>query len=215
MAKSVYFRRSVNILGSLLVLGGLATLVFVMASYWRATHPSATPPRWTKSESRIGINIAQKLRGHQRIAIPKHLVAISGSEPASRIVIPKIGLDAAVVETPPTGGVWQVADWAVGHLTSTPNPGSAGNSALSAHDDIKGEIFKRLGELVPGDQVRVYTRHALFTYIVTGQQAVDPSDVAVLNPTKAATITLITCTPYWVDTQRLVVQGLLKSSVAV
>jgi sortase A len=150
------------------------------------------------------------------VAVPKGLLAGNYvGEAATRIVIPKIGVDAPVVNTPPTGGIWIVADWAVGHLSTTPNPGQAGNMALSAHDDIKGEIFKRLGELQPGDAIILYTRHERYTYLVTSQSAVDPSDVAVLNPTKEATVTLITCTPYWVDSQRLIVQGLLKARTAV
>src|SRR5207302_7467032 len=112
---------------------------------------------------------------------------------------------------PPVNGVWEVADWAVGHLTTTPDPGAPGNLALSAHDDIKGEVFKRLDELRPGDQILLYTRHAVYSYTVTTQQAVDPSDVSVLDPTTRPTVTMITCTPYWVDTQRMIVQGVLKS----
>jgi sortase A len=129
-------------------------------------------------------------------------------------VIPKIAVDAPVVETPPQDGVWPVPDWAVGHLTTTPNPGAAGNDALSAHDDIKGELFKRIGELRPGDVVRLFTQHAVYTYIVTSQQTVDPYDTSVLDSTQQATVTLISCTPYWVDTQRIVVQAVLKSQAA-
>ncbi|MBV9279093.1 MAG: class D sortase, partial [Chloroflexi bacterium] len=161
--------------------------------------------------------LARTLAHHQKIAVPKGPVAANlvGREPATRIVIPKIAVDAPVVETPPADGVWEVADWAVGHLTTTPQPGSPGNMALSAHDDIKGEIFKRLDELRPGDEIRLYTRHEVYSYIVTNQQVVDPSDIAVLAPTAAPTVTLISCTPYWVDTQRLVVQATLKMHAAV
>jgi sortase A len=111
-------------------------------------------------------------------------------------------------------GEWEVADWAVGHLTTTPNPGAKGNMALSAHDDIKGEVFKRLGELKPGDQVLLYTRHSVFSYVVVSESVVDPSDISVLAPTKTASVTLISCTPYWVDTQRVVVRADLKSRAA-
>jgi sortase A len=108
-----------------------------------------------------------------------------------------------------------VADWAVGHLTSTPDPGSVGNGAYAAHDDIKGELFKRLGELGPGDQVIVYSKHARYLYAVVRQQTVDPSNVSVLNQTRTPTVTLITCSPYWVDTYRLVVQAAFKSRSAI
>ncbi len=58
-------------------------------------------------------------------------------------------------------------------------------------------------------------RHAVYVYVVTDQLTVDPSDVSVLNQSPKAIVTLISCEPYWVDTQRLVVQALLKSRQAI
>jgi sortase A len=168
---------------------------------------------WNSKETARGRALAAYLRQHQVVSVPKRLLAAipSGKEPPTRMVIAKIRLNAPVVETPPVNGEWEVADWGVGHLTTTPNPGVAGNMALSAHDDIKGEIFKRLDELRPGDDVHIYTRHLMFTYTVVSSQVVDPTDVSVLNPTSQPTVTLISCTPYWVDTQRLIVRAVLKS----
>lgn len=209
-------RRLMSILGALLVIGGVALLAYVGYTY---THPaSASTPGWTQSQKRAGAEIARKY-GKQQVAIPSRLSARSipaaGREPATRMTIPAINLDAPVVQTPPVNGIWDVADWAVGHLSTTPNPGAPGNAAYSAHDDIKGEVFKRLGELKPGDQISLYTRHAVYAYTVTTQQVVDPSDVSVLNPTRTSTITLISCTPYWVDTQRLIIHAVLKSVSSV
>lgn len=208
--------RAAHLLGSILMVGGIAILVFVGISYERAQHTSAKAPSWTAAQRHQARLLARRLSGHQKIAVPSRQTSAlpAGKETAIRIVIPKIAVDAPVVETPAQNGIWPVADWAVGHLTTSPNPGAPGNDALSAHDDIKGEIFKRLGELGPGDDILLYTRHAVFTYVVTNQLTVDPSDVAVLNPTRSATVTLISCTPYWVDSQRLVVQGLLKKQAA-
>lgn len=210
-------RRALNVVSSVLILGGLALLVYVGVSYERSKTSTATSPNWSKTDRQKGRDLAKSLAHHQKVAIPTNLSAsaISGREPATRMVIPKIALDAPVVQTAPRNGIWDVADWAVGHLTTTPNPGAPGNDALSAHDDIKGEVFKRLGELRPGDDIQIYTAHARYVYIVTSEATVDPSNVSVLNPTKASTVTLISCTPYWVDTQRLIVQGLLKTRTAV
>src|SRR5919199_2117814 len=209
-------KRIVNIAGTLLIAAGLATLVYVGISYQRSqpTAASIKAPHWTVAQRTEAHKLSAKLSGHQTLAIPKKLAASlppAGSEPALRIVIPKIAVDAPVVQTQPRNGIWDVADWAVGHLVTTPNPGAPGNNAMSAHDDIKGEVFKRLGELAPGNKIMLYTRHAVYTYVVTNQLTVDPSNVSVLAPTRASTVTLITCVPYWVDTERLVVQGVLKS----
>jgi sortase A len=176
-----------------------------------------TPVIWSHAQAQKGKQLEKWLIRHQTVAIPRRSVALApaGREPAIRLRIPKIRLDAPVVQTPPVNGVWGVADWSVGHLTTTPNPGAIGNDALSAHDDIKGEVFKRLGELGPGDDIIVYTKDSAYTYTVVSQQIVDPSDVGVLAPTAHSTLTLISCTPYWVDTQRVIVKAVLKSRAAV
>ncbi len=211
-------KRVINLAGSLLMVAGIALLVYVGVTYFRQQqHPAAKG--WSTKQRETGQAIAQNLTKVQQINLPKSLqhahLPPAGSESALRIIIPKISVDSPVVETAPVNNEWQVADWAVGHLVGSPEPGAAGNMALSAHDDIKGEIFKRVGELTPGDSIEVYTRHALYTYTVVNQLTVDPSDVSVLNPwTKAPALTLISCSPYWVDTQRLVVQAVLKSRAA-
>ena len=204
-------RTAIRIIGSLLTIGGAALLVYVSVTYYRGVHPPAAS-HWSAAQRAAGKQLAARLARRQTFAAPRQIAALQpGSDPAVRMVIPKIGVDAPVVQTPPVAGVWQVADWSVGHLSTTPNPGAAGNGAYAAHDDIKGEIFKRVGELAPGDKILLYTRHSVVSYIVTRQLTVDPSNISPLNPTAAPTITLISCAPYWVDTQRLIVQAVEKT----
>lgn len=200
-----------SLLGTLLVVAGLAVLGYVGLSYARQS--SATAPHWSSGQRGQGARIAARLR--QQVKIPTSLKHVklprAGSEPALRIIIPSIDVNSRVVQTPPSNGVWDVADWAVGHLSTTPNPGGAGNGAYSGHDDIKGEVFKRIGQLKPGEAIELQTKSAVYTYIVTNQVTVDPSNISVLDPTRQPTVTLISCTPYWVDTLRVVIQGTLKS----
>lgn len=198
--------------GTLLMIAGVLLLAFVGVSY--ARQHFASVPGWDSSAQKQGQQIASR---QNKVSLPSRLKngAKPGSDPATRLVIPSIGVDSPVVQTPPVNGTWNVADWAIGHLTTSPNPGAKGNAAYSAHDDIMGEIFKRLDELKPGASMVFYTSRAVYTYAVDSQVSVDPSDVAVLNPTARPTVTLITCTPYWVDTQRLIVKGVLKSVRAV
>src|SRR3954449_16154 len=163
--------KTLSTIGTLLVLAGVALLAYVG---WTYAHQNAvatgTTGKWGSRDRNQGQEIAQQLRGAQRVTIPSALKGqprpVPGAEPATRMLIPKIGVDAPVVQTTPVNGVWEVADWAVGHLSTTPNPGAAGNAAYSAHDDIKGEIFKRVGELRPGDAIVLRTAHARYTYII-------------------------------------------------
>lgn len=204
-------QRLLSFVGALLVLFGIGLLIYVGITYARqVTAPGVKP--WTDTQQKQGRRIASGLAGTQKVAVPRTSAPTAPGPPAVRIVIPRIAVDARVIQTPPQNGVWNVADWAVGHLSTTPNPGAPGNGAYAAHNDIKGELFKRLGELQPGNQVLLYTATMVYRYVVTGQKIVDPSNISVLAPTKQATVTLITCTPYWVDTQRLIVQGILTSS---
>jgi sortase A len=81
---------------------------------------------------------------------------------------------------------------------------------LSAHNDIFGELFRDLDQLKPGDEVLISTASQDFTYRVTGTRIVEPTEVSVLEPTAKPTITLISCYPYLVDNQRIVVFGELE-----
>lgn len=202
-----------NLLGTVLLVFGTLTLGYAGVSYANGRPTSSVT--WSSAELSAGRHLARSLSAKQFVSVPRTSASVVHGpvrETALRIVIPRIRVDSPVVETPPVAGVWEVADWSVGHLTTSPNPGGAGNGAYSAHDDIKGEIFKREGELKPGDVIQLLTKHHVYTYLVTSLQTVDPSNISVLNPTKGPTITLISCTPYWVDTQRFIIQAALKSS---
>jgi len=203
-------------LGTLLLLLGVGVMIGVGISYARS-NDAAPAHSVVKSWSARQIDQARELSkkiGYQNSHLFGHVksVKISLGEPAVRMRIPKIGLDAPVVTTAVVNGVWQVADWAVGWLQGTAAPGQVGNMAFAAHDDIKGEIFKRIWQLSPGDKVFLYTRHMVFTYVVDGQQTVSPNDNSVLGPSNQRELSMITCTPYWVDTNRLVVTAKLASA---
>ncbi len=148
--------------------------------------------------------------------IPEHLrplvqilaqapVPTPGPQNAVRIQIEAIGVDAPIVQ----GDSWEQLKKGVGQLVGSANPGVGGNLVLSAHNDIFGEIFRDLDRLQPGDQVQVYTNQRTFTYSVVSSQIVEPTRVEVLTQTSEATLTLISCYPYAVDTQRIVISASL------
>jgi len=130
------------------------------------------------------------------------------SGPPTRLVIPAIGVDTGM--TPPlavVGGAWQVPSYGAGYLAGSAWPGRAGNEAIAGHDDTDGAVFRRLGDLRAGDEVRVYVSARVFNYRVIAAHIVSPTVTHVLRTTRGATLTLITCAPYLVDTQRLVVRA--------
>jgi sortase A len=151
--------------------------------------------------------------------IPEHLQAIMqtyenlpiptpGPQTARQMQIPKINLNAPVV----MGDNWEQLKKGIGQHLDTANPGQKGNMVVSAHNDIFGELFRDLDKLEPGDEVIVITQDRSYTYIVTGTQIVNPTDVQVMSPTDDATMTLISCYPYRVDNKRIVVTAVLDTN---
>ncbi len=124
-----------------------------------------------------------------------------GPEQATRIVITAIDVDAPVVE----GDGWEELKMGVGHHIGSANPGERGNMVVSGHNDVFGEVFRHLGELEPGDEIIVYAGETPYRYLVREKRIVPPDGVSVMEPTTRATMTLITCHPYLIDTHRLVV----------
>jgi sortase A len=108
------------------------------------------------------------------------------------------------------GDGWEQLKKGVGQHIGSANPGEEGNLVLSAHNDIFGELFRYLDQLETGDEIKIMTASKQFTYIVTGLKIVEPTDVSVMNPTERPTITLISCYPYLIDSQRIVIFGELQ-----
>jgi sortase A len=121
--------------------------------------------------------------------------------------IPKIDLKVAVGE----GIDSKTLKHAVGHFEGTAMPGEKGNFAVAGHRSYTySQYFNRLDELHIGDDIIVKTKKGEFTYKVYEKKTVEPTEVSVLNKTKDATITLVTCTPVRVATHRLIVKGKLQ-----
>jgi sortase A len=139
-------------------------------------------------------------------ALPAVPIPTPGPEAPTRIVIPVIGVDALVV----AGDSREQLKLGVGHHLGSANPGERGNMVLSAHNDIYGEIFRRLPDLELGDNVIVYAGDQPYHYTITAKQIVEPTDVHVMAPTTRPVATLISCYPYMVDTHRIVVIAELR-----
>jgi sortase A len=126
---------------------------------------------------------------------------------AIRIQVPALNLDAPVVQ----GDGWEQLKKGVAQHLGTGDPGQEGNVVLSAHNDVYGELFRFLDKLQPGDHVILYTQQRQYTYIVDRTVIVKPTQVEVMATTADPTVTLISCYPYLVDTDRIVVFARLSN----
>jgi sortase A len=142
-------------------------------------------------------------------SIPSLIAPTPGPQHAQQIFIEALWSEPQPIVQ---GDGWEQFKKGVGQHIGSANPGEPGNLVLSAHNDIFGELFRYLDRLRPGHPIKVSTSGREFTYIVTGIRVVQPTEVSVLEPTEKPTITLISCYPYLVDTQRIVVFGELKES---
>lgn len=156
---------------------------------------SSAPP---SAGAEMPLPLRPLVRGGVATQVP---IPTPGPQAATRIVIPAIEVDSAVVE----GDSWELLKKGVGHHLGTANPGERGNAVYAGHNDVYGEIFRRLEELKPGDAVTLYAGQRQFHYLVRRVRIVDPKETSVMATTPDATLTLITCHPYRIDTHRLIV----------
>lgn len=143
-------------------------------------------------------------------------------DPPTRLVIPKINVDTPVIEVnwriiEENGrrySEWDVADNVAGWHHGSAFPGNVGNTVISGHHNIKGEVFRNLVDLEAGDAVYLYVGEQVYPYIVTEKHILRekgmPDEVRIQNArwiarTTDQRVTLVTCWPYTNNTHRVIV----------
>jgi len=154
------------------------------------------------NEAEIPDHLRPMVQSLANIPIPT-----AAPDQAVRLQIPALNVDAPVVQ----GDGWEQLKKGVGQYVGSANPGQEGNVVFSAHNDVYGELFRYLDRLAPGDQVVVYTQQRQYVYIVDRTVLVEPTAVEVMASAGSPTVTLISCYPYLVDKQRIVVFARLQN----
>lgn len=100
---------------------------------------------------------------------------------------------------------------AIGHIegTSLPVGGETTHAVVSGHRGLpRARLFSDLDEMVEGDTFTITILRETFTYEVDQIRIVEPNDLSDLNIDEGKDfVTLLTCTPYGVNTHRLLVRG--------
>lgn len=126
----------------------------------------------------------------------------------TRVRVPRIELDTAIVSAGFSLGEWDVPrHTAVHYWPIAGYPGTAGNIILAGHVGYRGEIFHRLPEVQQGDSVLVTYGGQERRYLVREVLTVLPSETRVMGPTPHEQLTLITCIPIGVYSHRLIVRA--------
>gem|GEM_PF-1074628 len=142
--------------------------------------------------------------------------------PPTRIRIPKINVDADVVEVgyeiKEENGealtVWKVADYAAGFHRGSAYPGHPGNTVIAGHNNIRGRVFRHLLDLLPGDDIYLYVGEQEFHYVVGQRLLIKEKGMSEesqrenakwIQPTDDERLTLVSCWPFIKPDHRVVV----------
>jgi sortase A len=125
-------------------------------------------------------------------------------EVVGRITIPSIGVhNFYFVEGT---GIDELKRGAA-HYPETPLPGQAGNAAIAGHRTTWGAPFHNIDKMRVGDTVVITTQQGTFTYTMTEQLIVLPTDTYVLDDTGDNRLTLTACHPKLSSKQRIVIHA--------
>lgn len=123
------------------------------------------------------------------------------------IEIPKIGVNLPIYH----GTEDDVLSVGIGHVygSSFPIGGVGTRSILTGHRGLpNAQLFTRLDEIVEGDLFFIRVLNKILAYKVCDIEIIKPDEVDVVNAVQDKDlVSLITCTPYGLNTHRLVVTG--------
>ena len=165
----------------------------------RATPPSA-PFEYSSDPD-------QALWSEPRIAAYRASANLARDLPLGVLTIPSVKLEAPIFE----GTAELTLNRGIGRIEGTADLGTSGNLGLAGHRD---GYFRVLKDVHVGDTIDVQSLASTTHYRVTNISIVAPTDVQVLAATDSATLTLVTCYPFYFigeAPQRYIVKGVAES----
>ena len=128
-------------------------------------------------------------------------------EQIGHVVIPKLALDVPIY----AGTSEDVLQKGIGHMegTSLPIGGNNTHAVLTGHRGLpEAELFTELDELEIGDKFYIKYIGGTLAYQVDQIKVVEPTDLSELSVVQGHDyLTLLTCTPYMVNSHRLLVRA--------
>lgn len=211
----------------LVLLVGLSLLLYPsFSNYWNSFHQSRAIAGYAESVANmdddtyermwnetVSYNEALADRGFNlnlkdsELAEYDKVLDVTGTGIMAYIEIPQIKCSLPIYHGTDEG-VLQIA---IGHLpgTSLPVGGESTHCVLSGHRGLpSARLFTDIDQLAIGDEFMIRTLDETLTYQVDQILIVLPNEVDALRITEGEDLcTLITCTPYGVNTHRLLVRG--------
>ena len=168
------------------MISSRAALLKFQANESKTTQGSGTQVYDRASGSVVDLS----LWSPKRVQAFKDSLAQDADTPIAVLSIPKIHLEVPVFD----GTEDLTLNRGVGRILGTARIGQTGNLGIAGHRD---GFFRGLKDVGPGDAVELVLWGQTLTYVVDTIQIVDPRDVGVLGPTPNATLTLVTCYPFY------------------
>ena len=150
--------------------------------------------------ARLHMSVAQKTQYDS-------LLNITGDSMMGHLEIKKLGVSLPVYH----GVEDEVLQIGVGHIpgTSLPTGGASTHVALSGHRGLPtSKLFTDLDQMAEGDRFVLHILDRSMAYVVDQVRVVKPDEVQNLQIVNGEDyVTLVTCTPYAINTHRLLVRG--------
>lgn len=216
-----------TIIMAIIFLTGLSLLLYpTVSNFWNSKHQTQVVAEYSDRIEKMGtkekkqaLEQAEKYNqtlvsdakrftpSEEQEALYKSLLNADGTGMMGYITIPEIKCKLAIYHTV-DDSVLQVG---IGHLegSSLPVGGKGTHCVLSGHRGLtSAKLFTDLDKLQKGDIFLLHIYDQVFTYEIDQIRIVEPGDYGPLEIEEDEDLcTLLTCTPYGINTQRLLVRG--------
>ena len=160
---------------------------------------------YNKTISTVQIEDIEKIK--ESLPPYEDLLNLANNGIMGYIEIPAINIDLPIYH----GTTGAAMEKGAGHMegTSLPVGGVGTHAVISAHSGMSSaKLFTDLDKLEPGDVFFVTVCNQKLAYEVDNIAVVEPTDIDLIRvDTQQDYVTLLTCTPYGVNTHRLLVRG--------
>ena len=213
-------------IGGMLLLGLALLLYPPLSSWWNAARQAQSILDYSNSVARLKAEEQQRLRGAAEefnralldrvspYALPEelageypHMLLTGDSDVMCYLEIPALDLTLPVRHGVDSGTLQK----SVGHLewSSLPVGGEGTHCVLSGHRGLpSSELLTNIDRLERGDLFRLHVLGETLTYRVDQVAVVEPGDFSLLGIEEGEDlVTLLTCTPYGINSHRLLVRG--------
>jgi len=142
------------------------------------------------AKQRTGTEVDFTLWSDKRVQGYMESLAAKQGTPSAVLGIPKLNLEVPVYD----GTDDLTLNRGVGRIIGTARLGSAGNTGIAGHRD---GFFRGLKDIAVGDRIDLVLPNHTSHYVVDNVHITNPDDVSVLRPTPKASLTLVTCYPFY------------------